>query len=165
MKKITLLFLLFLSQIIFGAKITETEKLAATCKVWGFLKYYHPQVASGAFNWDNQLLNLLPKIDKAQTKEEFSLVLENWIYDLGVIKEIAPIAPLKDVEYFDKNFDLNWFNNNKVFSKKLSRKLKFIEENRFQGEHYYLGAYGAQTFSQRMKISRRVTLMKETQDF
>ena len=144
MKKITLLFLLVLSQTIFGAKITETEKLAATCKVWGFLKYYHPKVASGAFNWDNQLLDILPKIDKAQTKEEFSLVLESWIDDLGVIKEIAPIAPLKDVEYFDKNFDLNWFNNNKVFSKKLSRKLKFIEENRFQGEHYYLGAYGAQ---------------------
>ncbi|OXB05666.1 S41 family peptidase [Flavobacterium pectinovorum] len=137
MKKITLLFLLFLSQIIFGAKITETEKLAATCKVWGFLKYYHPQVASGAFNWDNQLLDILPKIDKAQTKEEFSLVLENWIDALGQIKEIAPIATPKDVEYFDKNFDLSWFNN-KLFSKKLSKKLKFIEENRFQGEQFYV---------------------------
>jgi C-terminal processing protease CtpA/Prc len=144
MKKITFFFFLVLSQITFGqAKITETEKLAATCKVWGFLKYYHPKVANGEFNWNNQFLDILPKIDKAQTKAEFSLVLENWIDDLGVIKDIAPIAALKDVEYFDKNFDLNWFNN-KLFSKKLSKKLKFIEENRFQGEHYYLGAYGAQ---------------------
>jgi C-terminal processing protease CtpA/Prc len=130
MQKITL-FLLVLSHTIFSqTKITKTEKLAATCKVWGFLKYYHPKVANGDFNWDNQLLEVLPKIEQAETKKEFSLVLENWIDNLGSVKEIAPIAVPKDVEYFDKNFDLSWFNN-KLFSNKLSKKLKFIEENRF----------------------------------
>lgn len=139
MKKITLFFLLVLSQITFGqTKISETEKLVATCKVWGFLKYYHPQVANGNFNWDQQLLDILPKIDKAQTKAEFSLVLENWIDDLGVVPEITPIAPPKDVAYFDKNFDLSWVKSNKLFSKKLSKKLKFIEDNRFQGEQFYI---------------------------
>lgn len=133
MKKITLLLLVVLSQTIFGnTKISETEKLTATCKVWGFLKYYHPKVANGEFNWDQQLIDVLPKIEKAQTKEEFSLILENWIDNLGPVKEIAPIVQLKDVEYFDKNFDLSWFNNTKLFSKKLSKKLKFIEDNRFQ---------------------------------
>ena len=137
MKKITLFFLLVLSQITFGfAKITETEKLAATCKVWGFLKYYHPNVAKGDFNWDNQLLEILPKVERAQTKEEFSLLLENWIDNLGTVKEIAPIIAPKDVEFFDKNFDLSWFNN-KAFSKKLSNKLKFIEENRFQTDEEF----------------------------
>lgn len=138
MKKITLFFLLAFSQITFSqAKITETEKLAATCKVWGFLKYYHPKVANGELNWDKQLLDVLPKIDQAQTKEQFSLILENWIDDLGSVKEIAPIATPKDVEYFDKNFDLSWFNNTKLFSKKLSKKLKFIEDNRFQSNEEY----------------------------
>jgi len=132
MKKVALLFLFVFSQTIFSFnKITETEKLAATCKVWGFLKYYHPKVAAGKTNWDEQLLEKLPLIDKAQTKEEFSLILENWIDDLGPVEEIAPIATPKDVKFFDKNFDLSWFNN-KLFSKKLSKKLKFIEENRFQ---------------------------------
>ncbi|MCD0469647.1 S41 family peptidase [Flavobacterium sp. JAS] len=138
MKKTALFFLLVLSQITFGqAKITETEKLAATCKVWGFLKYYHPKVANGDFNWDKQLLDVLPKIEKAETQKEFSLILENWIDDLGPIKEIAPISTPKEVEFFDKNFDLSWFNN-KLFSKKLSKKLKFIEDNRFQGEQFYI---------------------------
>ncbi|MBF4515080.1 PDZ domain-containing protein [Flavobacterium sp. ANB] len=142
MKKITFFFLLVFSQITFShSKITETEKLAATCKVWGFLKYYHPKVANGEVNWDKQLLDILPKIDKAQTKEEFSLILENWIDDLGPIKEIAPIAVPKDVEYFDKNFDLSWINSSKTFSKRLSKKLKFIEENRFQGEQYYVAGF------------------------
>ena len=137
MQKIIVLLLVLFSQTIFSAKINETEKLAMTCKVWGFLKYYHPKVAGGEVNWDNQLLEKLPKIEKAETKEEFSLILENWIDELGPIKEIAPITAPKDVEFFGKNFDLSWFNN-KLFSKKLSKKLKFIEENRFQGEQFYV---------------------------
>ncbi|RYJ40094.1 Peptidase S41 [Flavobacterium anhuiense] len=137
MKKFALLLFVVFSQSIFSAaKITETEKLYATCKVWGFLKYYHPKVASGELNWDNELLEKLPKIDKAQTKEEFSLIIENWIDDLGPVKEIAPIVIPKDVKFFDKNFDLSWFNN-KLFSKKLSKKLKFIEENRFQSNEEF----------------------------
>lgn len=137
MKKITLFLFIVFSQTIFSAaKITETEKLTAVCKVWGFLKYYHPKVAGGEANWDNQLLEKLPKIEKAETKEEFSLILENWIDDLGPIKEIAPIPAPKDVEFFDKNFDLSWFAN-KLFSKKLSKKLKYIEDNRFQSNEEF----------------------------
>ncbi|MEN2414303.1 S41 family peptidase [Flavobacterium mesophilum] len=139
MQKITLLLLVLFSQTIFSAtKITQTEKLVATCKVWGFLKYYHPKVASGQLDWDKQLLEKLPKIEKAETKEDFSLILENWIDELGPIKEVASNTSSKEVEYFDKNFDLSWFNNDKVFSKKLSQKLKFIEQNRFQGDQFYV---------------------------
>ena len=140
MKKITLLLLLVLTQIVFAqTKLTENQKLAATCKVWGYLKYYHPQVASGKTDWDNQLFDVLPKVEKANTKDEFSLVLENWINSLGEVKAIAPITVPKDVEYFDKNFDLSWLNNDKLFSITLSKKLKFIEDNRFQGEQHYVG--------------------------
>ncbi|GGF00677.1 S41 family peptidase [Flavobacterium limi] len=137
MQKITLTLLLFLQITIGHAKISETEKLTTTCKVWGFLKYYHPKVAGGEVNWDNQLLEKLPKIDKAQTKEEFSLILENWIDELGPVKEVAPIAVPKEIELFDKNFDLSWLNTSKLFSKKLSKKLKFIEENRFQSDEEF----------------------------
>lgn len=138
MQKIILtLFILFFQCTFALAKISETEKLTATCKVWGFLKYYHPKVAGGEVNWDNQFLEKLPQIEKAETKEEFSLILENWIDELGSVKEIAPIDAPKDIELFDKNFDLSWLNNTKLFSKKLSKKLKFIEENRFQSNEEF----------------------------
>ena len=138
MKKVTLLFFLVLSQSIFAqTKLTENQKLFATCKVWGYLKYYHPQVASGKFDWDKQLFVVLPKVEQANTKEELSLVLENWIDSLGEVKEIAPIAIPKDVEFFVKNFDLSWINNSKMFSRNLSKKLKFIEENRYQSNEVF----------------------------
>ncbi|WP_281637682.1 S41 family peptidase [Flavobacterium marginilacus] len=143
MKKTTLLFLLLLTQITFGYnKITKTQKLATTCKVWGFLKYYHPNVADGSKNWDEQLFTILPEVEKAQTKEEFSLVLEKWIASQGEVKAYEATKPDSKVEYFIKNLDLKWLDDSKVFSKTLSKKLKFIEENRFQGKQHYV-QYGA----------------------
>ncbi len=144
MKKTILLFIFILSQNLFCQNIlTENQKLVATCKVWGFLKYYHPKVANGEFNWDKQLFEILPKIDQAKTKDEFSLVLETWINSLGEIKEIAPIVTPKDIEYFDKNFDLSWIDKNKLFSIKLSKKLRYIEKNRMQGNQFYVAKFNA----------------------
>jgi C-terminal processing protease CtpA/Prc len=141
MKKIVLFLLVVFSQnLLAETKITETQKLATTCKVWGFLKYYHPKVADGSKNWDEQLFIILPQIEKAQTKEEFSLVLENWIDALGEVKKIAPILSPKDIDYFDKNFDLSWIDKNKLFSKNLSKKLRFIENNRIQNKQYYFSS-------------------------
>lgn len=143
MKKITLFFLLVLSQITFGqVKITESEKLAATCKVWGFLKYYHPVVASGKTNWDEKLFEVLPKIENAQTKEDFSAVIEKWIDDLGIVTVNKPVADDPKRDFFYKNLDLDWTQKDKLFSKGLSRKLKFITENRFQGANHYVNRDG-----------------------
>lgn len=145
MNKNTILLLILLSQTVFSQpKLSEVRKLTATCKVWGYLKYYHPKVANGEFNWDKQLFEVLPKIEHANTKEEFSLILENWIDSLGEVREIVPIIQPDELEYFDKNFDLSWIGKNKLFSKKLSKKLKFIEENRFQGDQHYIAPFDAE---------------------
>ncbi|SHL43565.1 S41 family peptidase [Flavobacterium saccharophilum] len=138
MKKTLLLVLVLLFQNAFSKPITETQKLAATCKVWGFLKYYHPNVADGSKNWDEQLFQILPKVEEAQTAEAFSLVIENWITSLGEVKAYKISTPTSKKEYFDKNFDLSWFSKNDLFSKSLSKKIKFIEENRIQVKQYYV---------------------------
>ncbi|MHC0444144.1 S41 family peptidase [Flavobacterium sp. 3-218] len=138
MKKTLLFILLLLFQISFSKPITETQKLAATCKVWGFLKYYHPNVASGKFDWDQQLFEVLPKIEKAKTDAEFSDVLEKWINSLGKVKVYKAEIASEKTEYFDKNFDLSWTQENEFFAKSLCQKLKFIEENKIQGKQYYV---------------------------
>jgi carboxyl-terminal processing protease len=139
MRKIILTFLLF--TISFGYsqnQLNETQKLATLCKVWGFLKYYHPSVAKGNYNWDEQLIIILPKIEQAKTKEEISTIYLNWIQNLGVVKECKTCKEVSKKEYFDKNFNLSWTQDINVFTTELSTKLKFIEENRFQGENFYV---------------------------
>ena len=75
-KKVTIAIVFLIFQYSFSQNaLTETQKLVATCKVWGFLKYYHPKVANGEKNWDQQLFEVLPKIKQAKSKEEFSFVL------------------------------------------------------------------------------------------
>ncbi|WP_264552661.1 S41 family peptidase [Flavobacterium sp. N2038] len=143
MQKAILLFLILFYQALFGTtKITETEKLAATCKVWGFLKYYHPVVAGGKVNWDEQLFKVLPKVENASTKEEYSLVIEKWIEELGEVPVNKLVSNDSKKDYFNKNLNLEWTQKEKIFSKNLSNKLKFITENRFQGSNYYVNRDG-----------------------
>ncbi|NJM78549.1 MAG: peptidase S41 [Flavobacterium sp.] len=139
MKNYLLLLFLFVFQLGFSKdQLTETDKLATTCKVWGFLKYYHPNVASGKFNWDEELYSILPKVEEAKTKEEFSTVIEDWINRLGEVPKIKIVDAFPKENYFYKNLDLSWIQNNKFLSTSLSKKLKHIEENRYQGQQYYI---------------------------
>jgi C-terminal processing protease CtpA/Prc len=164
MYKNILLVLIFFPHILLAQlNQTDSKKLVATCKVWGFLKYYHPKVANGEFNWNEQLFKVLPKIEEAKSNEEFSLVLETWINSLGEIKEIAPIVSPKNIEYFDKNFDLSWIDKNKLFSKKLSQKLRFIEMNRFQGNQHYVGLLNAENIFVKNEDYSQITFMDKNQ--
>lgn len=118
------------------SQLTETEKLFITAKVWGFLKYYHPEVGSGKFDWDQKLFSLLSEINKVNNKKELSLFYVEWIEHLGDVKSIE--IPEKNFNYFDRNFDLSWLRDNRFFTKELSKKLDYIKNNRFQGKHYYV---------------------------
>jgi len=141
MKKPILIFILLLinATILFSQNsISEAEKYSTTIKLWGFLKYYHPQVAKGKFNWDKQFIDILPKVEEAKTKEELSAIYINWIESLGEVKECKSCNETSNKEYFNKNFDLSWTQNSDYFNKELSDKLKYIEENRNQGKSYYV---------------------------
>ena len=45
----------------------QIENLDLLGRVWGFLKYYHPEIAKGNFNWDYELFRVLPKYQNAKT--------------------------------------------------------------------------------------------------
>lgn len=119
-------------------ELNKTENLASLAKIWGFLKYYHPNVAKGTFNWDDQLIQMIPKVEQAQSREELSKVYLEWISTLGVVKECKSCQSASKKESFDKNFDLSWIQNSNVFTNQLSQKLKYIEENRFRGSNFYV---------------------------
>ncbi len=141
MKKITLLLLFIFTcgNLIFAQnELNEIEKLATTAKVWGFLKYYHPEVADGKYNWDKELFKILPKVKNSKNKKQLSKVYINWINSLGEIEKCKRCNKNNEFEYFNKNFDLSWISNSQIITQELSEKLKFIESNRHQGKKYYI---------------------------
>jgi carboxyl-terminal processing protease len=123
--------------------LSSTQKLHLTAKLWGFLKYYHPKVSEGKFNWDEQLIYIIEKLDDVKTSQELSELYINWIESLGEVPLCSNCKPLKDVEYFDKNFNLSWVNS-EMLTSDLTKKLKYIEQNRTQHQ-YYVSLDGATT--------------------
>ena len=136
-----LITIIFYSNSVIGQNnLSEIEKLSATGKIWGFLKYYHPNVADGKFDWDKELFRILPKVRASISKEEMSAVFIEWINNLGPIKQCKSCKK-DEIDYFNKNFNLNWIQNPKLFSIQLSDKLKYIEENRHQGKKHYIAYF------------------------
>jgi C-terminal processing protease CtpA/Prc len=118
--------------------ISYQTKLVSTAKIWGFLKYYHPHVAKGAYDWDKKLIDLFPKLETANTKEELSNVYLDWINKLGEVIPCKSCNNKSKHEYFNKNFDLTWLSSNELFTKKLSNTLLYIENNRLLKNHHYV---------------------------
>jgi len=121
-------------------RLWETKKLATTAKVWGFLKYYHPNIGKDPFYWDKQLFTVLSQVKEAGNREELSKVYLQLLDSLGEVPNISIVDTIPADRYFNKNFNLDWISNQEVFSKELCTKLKFIEENRAQGDHYYVSS-------------------------
>lgn len=119
-------------------KLSETQKLEALAKVWGFLKYYHPEVAKGSFDWDNELIEKINVAEKTGDKAQFNNMISEWIDSLGKVDICKKCIKKNDKKYFLKNFDLSWTDDTKVFDQKVIEKLNFIEENRNQGDNHYI---------------------------
>jgi C-terminal processing protease CtpA/Prc len=65
---------------------SETDRLIATAKLWVTVKYFHPYIASRDLDWDQALINTLPKIRAAQTPAEY----ESAVHSLMAGLESAP---------------------------------------------------------------------------
>ncbi|MCU0344202.1 MAG: S41 family peptidase [Ignavibacterium sp.] len=125
-------------------ELSATQKLQLTAKVWGFLKYYHPKVNEGKINWDDQLANIIQKLDDVKTNQDLSELYITWIESLGEVQPCMECEPSKEKEYFDNNFNLSWLQN-EIFTPQLIEKLKYIEQNRTQSQ-YYISIEGATTY-------------------
>ena len=139
MKKTFLLLILIcfsFNHLIAQQKISDTEKLASIGKIYGFLKYYHPKVGKGKYDWDKEFIKYLPQVLEASDKESLSKIYSNWINVLGNIEKCKNCV--SDQLFFDKNFNLFWTQDSEIFNAELKAKLKYIEENRFQGENFYV---------------------------
>ncbi|KQT15056.1 hypothetical protein ASG31_15760 [Chryseobacterium sp. Leaf404] len=119
-------------------KLSETQKLETLAKVWGFLKYYHPNVAKGNFNWDKQLVEKIIEAEKINSKAKYNDMLSSWIDSLGKVDFCKKCTTKKSEKYFLKNFDLSWTDDAGVFDPKVIEKLNFIEENRNLGDNHYI---------------------------
>lgn len=119
----------------FNLDKTRTENLKTLGLVWGFLKYYHPNIAKGDFNWDYELFRVMPKVLHIKNKDERDSILIEWINHLGEFVESKTIENIS--EEIKMEPDLDWISNSN-FSKELSTLLYKVKNANRTSEHFYL---------------------------
>lgn len=97
-------------------------------KVWGFLKYYHPNVVNGQKDWDKEFIEKLSEIQKIESQKELNQFYIGWIQSLGNIK--TKKNKKSKGKIFEKNFDLSWIDQEFSDEIELINLLRNIEKNR-----------------------------------
>ena len=113
-----------------------TAKLVLLGKIWGFLKYHHPAITSGNYNWDYELFRILPKLLDARNIQQRDLIFITWIESLGEINPCVNCHKTSQNAFLKP--DLSWVTNSEL-SKKLEGSLLYIYTNRSQVNQYYIG--------------------------
>jgi carboxyl-terminal processing protease len=138
---ISICMVIFLAgPVIYGAKnpfIDETGRLAALGKVWGLLKYYHPEVAKGEIDWDAVLIAAIPAVKAAQDYDSFNQEIDDLIVEAGdvAVKDYNPGTPAHPNEALFK-----WIKDSTVFNSPVRKKLKLVQKKHIPAENYYVGA-------------------------
>lgn len=119
----------------------QVEDLTALGKIWGFLKYHHPAISTGNYNWDYELFRVMPKILSSKSKAERNEVLSKWISALGPLPAPAKVVKTGEVRYKP---DFEWFNTS-GFDKKLIASLNVIKVAERPEDNYYVKLYDEET--------------------
>ena len=109
------------------------NNLALLGKIWGFLKYHHPEIAKGNFNWDYELFRILAKLNNPKTNARDHILIE-WIDSFGDIESNNTFDTVTSNAFIKPNID--WILELKP---PLRDKLLTIYNGRNKGENYYVG--------------------------
>jgi len=133
----TLIFISFSISTYSQTTLKESQKISTFCKIWGFLKYYHPTVAKGKLDWDNEFTTRIKSLTLLNSKQEMCYYYSKWIDSLGKV-EICKKCKDKMPDSLKFNLDLTWLNDSTVFTNDLIKQLQYIKQNRNQGKNYYV---------------------------
>jgi len=73
-------------------EVGQKDDLALLCRIWGMLKYHHPAVIQGTYNWDQELITILPTYSANKNKAERNEILLKWVSNFGPVPQTPPIA-------------------------------------------------------------------------
>ena len=103
--------------------IDQTVRLAALGRVWGLLKYFHPDVTAGSVDWDAALLAAIARVRAAPTKAAFNEELLRLVRAAGPEPRL-PAGTSVDQPETDPTFA--WLDDRTVFEPATTQALKTI---------------------------------------
>lgn len=127
MKKTSVLLIFFLfQQYIFAQK----DQYYDFIKTWNFIKYYHPDLASGKIDADSLFL---VNVKNISSQDNFNSVVEKLTGKLN--KKFTTSAPAETSQnVLTKNQNFNWFQKNRKISSENKEVLNSIYNHRYNFE-------------------------------
>lgn len=116
--------------------LDKEKSLVALGQLWGFLKYHHPEVAKGSYDWDMELMKRVPQVMEAESETEWKKILTNWIDSLPTVNS-NPDKKLPDWEIKLKP-DYGELFNPEYFLPETIEKIAFILNNTMITDNYYV---------------------------
>jgi len=114
----------------------KIEDLKILGLVWGYLKYYHPNISSGNYNWDFELFRILPKIIDSKNISKRDEILLNWVKNLGQFK--VEVEEKDQTDNIKIKPDLDWITSLNL-SENLVSELTKIKSAKRTKDNYYIG--------------------------
>ncbi len=116
---------------------SDVENLSLLCKIWGFMKYYHPEVRAGKYDWDHELLCVMPSLVSLPSKEKRNEVLVEWIdqFDFKKKRGNYTLCASDSIKLLP---DLKWIEDKGSLGMVLSDKLKEIRDAKRDTTSYYV---------------------------
>lgn len=128
MKKTSVLLIFFLLQ---QSVLAQKDQYYDFIKIWNFIKYYHPDLASGKINADSLFL---VNVKNISAQDDFNSITEKLTSKLN--KKFAASAPVETSRnVLSKNQNFDWFQKNRKVSSKNKDLLNTIYKHRYNFEN------------------------------
>lgn len=129
---ISLLVIFFIFSVLsnsIDAQVSDSiyhQRLNHLCKIWGFVKYHHSEIANGNVNWDDELIRTIPGIRTAPNNLAFNdtvLAMINRAGETQIGQGELPFVP----DSLKLASDISWMDN-AFLSTVVHEKLHYINE-------------------------------------
>lgn len=133
MNKLLILLLILSLQINAQEVISEHEKATSLIRVWGLMKYQHPEVSEGEYDWNQEFIDQIESLQQVNTQQELNNKLLDFLYRFDMSFPDSE-SQLK-IQAFKENSDYTWIQESH-FSPELENALTRISKNTKVGDHY-----------------------------
>lgn len=137
MKKLILFFFILIGTNLNAQTKKQISHLTDLCEVWGNLKYFHPEIATGKHNWDSIVvssINLILQSDdryvfQNEVNKMFQIAGKNTASEFVINKSLHSNAI--------RNINHNWIDKSKNLTNSQKESLKYNYSHPFQGQNFY----------------------------
>ncbi|MGB3342298.1 MAG: S41 family peptidase [Aequorivita sp.] len=137
MKKLILIIFIVSVTTLNAQTKLQVSQLYDLCNVWGNLKYFHPEIATGKHNWDSVLVSSVNQILKSEDKKVFQNEVEKLLQIAGLNNAPEFKIDYSAHPYTYRNINHSWIDKSQNLTKSQKKNLKYNYAHPYQGQNYY----------------------------